>query len=294
MELKIPVDEHYLWRFEEGNGGEERQYVKTYHQRLPKHLKYHIHDFYEINIVFEGKGRHCIDGRLIPIEIGDVFVIPPNIAHGYIAEENLNVYHILLSDRFMFEFSKYLEQIPGYKTLFDIEPRLRGKVDNLFYIKHNSKSFSQLKDEISKIDSEKNSEIEKVMHILSLVAGFIKKMGSIKSLENLQIDNERILTILESADFIEKNYSVKIDFKSLASKCAFSYCSFLRMFKRITGQTPSEYLNNVRIKRACYLLKNTNESILSIALGCGFFDSSHFIKAFCGKMNMSPLSFRKK
>ena len=46
-------------------------------------IQMHSHEFYEINIIAEGTGRHYIENNSYPITSGDFFIIPPNVRHGY-------------------------------------------------------------------------------------------------------------------------------------------------------------------------------------------------------------------
>lgn len=63
----------------------------------------HNHSFYEINIVTSGSGWHYIENQCIKAKLGSVFVIPPNVRHGYYTEDphSFKIFHILLSSYFM-------------------------------------------------------------------------------------------------------------------------------------------------------------------------------------------------
>ncbi len=57
---------------------------------------------------------------------------------------------------------------------------------------------------------------------------------------------------------------------------------------------PSAYLLQVRLQRACALLRTTNRSVRSIASEVGFHDSRYFATRFSQAMGMSPSTFRLK
>lgn len=69
---------------------------------------------------------------------------------------------------------------------------------------------------------------------------------------------------------------------------------FSRLFKTETGQTFSEYLQIVRIERAKSFLKNGECSLTEIAEKTGFFDQSHFIKAFKQSTGVTPGLYRRR
>ena len=88
----------------------------------------HKQEFFEINIVVKGSGSHHIEKNEIPAVVGDVFIIPPEMEHGYTGGEGFDVYHILVSNRFIERNITELEQIPGFSMLFSLEPMIRARV----------------------------------------------------------------------------------------------------------------------------------------------------------------------
>ena len=99
-------------------------FVHTY---LHKNYKYrmHAHQFYEINLIVSGEGKHYIENTSLDVKAGDVFVIPPETRHGYYSEKELNIYHVLLKKDFLTRYSEEIEEIEGFNILFDIEPNIR-------------------------------------------------------------------------------------------------------------------------------------------------------------------------
>ena len=67
-----------------------------------------------------------------------------------------------------------------------------------------------------------------------------------------------------------------------------------RLFRRVTGQSIVDYLNNRRIEAAQKLLETTELSISAIAEQTGFASAAHFRRVFREVMDISPLQYRKK
>ena len=59
-----------------------------------------------------------------------------------------------------------------------------------------------------------------------------------------------------------------------------------------TGQNFTAYLNTVRIEKARVLLRETDETVLEIALNCGYGSISYFNRVFRQQIGMSPLQYR--
>jgi AraC-like DNA-binding protein len=68
---------------------------------------------------------------------------------------------------------------------------------------------------------------------------------------------------------------------------------FERVFKRVTGQRPMEWLNQRRLELACQYLCNTNKSVSEIASDCGYTNQFYFSRIFRRKIGQPPSLYRK-
>jgi AraC family transcriptional regulator len=67
---------------------------------------------------------------------------------------------------------------------------------------------------------------------------------------------------------------------------------FLRTFERLTGVTPHEYILRARLREAALGLASREDTILDIALQCGFGDVSNFNRAFRAEFGLTPRVYR--
>jgi len=88
--------------------------------------------------------------------------------------------------------------------------------------------------------------------------------------------------------------------KTLREKHGISQAAFMsktecyRLFKQYLGLTPMEYVLNQRLQHASMLLLDSNDSIVNIALNCGFNSSSYFSKKFKNHYHQTPKEFRQQ
>jgi AraC-like DNA-binding protein len=94
--------------------------------------------------------------------------------------------------------------------------------------------------------------------------------------------------------YLEENFSKPISVSDAAAIINISQSAFCKFFKRTTGKTFSDYLNDIRIGHACYQLLETDKQISTIARNTGYDSVSYFNRVFTKKKNSSPREFRKE
>lgn len=76
--------------------------------------------------------------------------------------------------------------------------------------------------------------------------------------------------------------------------CNMSMFHFLRIFKDVTGASPLEYRNKIRLDHAKELLLDTNIPINEIGRSIGYSSGAYFCAVFKEKIGMNPSQYRKK
>ena len=78
----------------------------------------------------------------------------------------------------------------------------------------------------------------------------------------------------------------------LVSLCGVSPAHLARTLKARTGQTPTEFINGLRLEQAAVLLATTPQEIADVALDCGFENLSYFYRLFRRRYGRSPRLYR--
>ena len=108
------------------------------------------------------------------------------------------------------------------------------------------------------------------------------------------IKNHGDTQILQVQEWLAGNYDQSIAIHNLASRVGLGERTFMRKFKKATGDTPLEYLQQLRIEMARKLLETTLETIEGITLKSGYEDISSFRKLFKKHTGLSPSAYRKR
>lgn len=92
-------------------------------------------------------------------------------------------------------------------------------------------------------------------------------------------------------EYCDVHLAEKITLEELAALCNLERFHFLKLFKRTVGMTPHAWVVRLRLERACYLLSHTDRAPSQIAHEVGFYDHSHFTRAFRQAFGVSPSKY---
>jgi AraC-like DNA-binding protein len=99
--------------------------------------------------------------------------------------------------------------------------------------------------------------------------------------------------IVQSKLFIDTNFADNINLGNIADEAFFSKFHFMRLFKKIYGNTPHQYLTQVRIEKAKQLLKENN-AVSSVCFSVGFDSVSSFTGLFKKATGLTPSVFQNQ
>lgn len=100
--------------------------------------------------------------------------------------------------------------------------------------------------------------------------------------------------IKQAQEYIEKNLAEKLSVEELASRFAIGRRHFERRFKKATSNTPSEYIQRVRIEAAKKQLENSRKNVNEVMYDVGYSDNKAFRTVFKKISGLSPVDYRHK
>lgn len=98
--------------------------------------------------------------------------------------------------------------------------------------------------------------------------------------------------IRKALNYMSENAAQQIQTHEIADYVGLSRSYFSKLFTKETGQTPYEYMLEMRLNNAKQMLALGTLSVREIAEQCGFVNASHFARVFKGKVGQTPANFR--
>ena len=232
----------------------------------------HWHEHLELHFIADGTATFRCGNENINLKKNDCLIINGNTLHQWLSSEPCDSFCIilqasLLKDNFVvFESHINDERVAELMKLIYSEYKSNGAARE-FSVK--GYTYLLLAHLISNYSCDSMSELRYKQH------------------------SSRLDTLNNSLKYIEKHYREPITTKFLADMSHISEGHFCHIFKETFGKTAKEYINEVRINKACDLIKTTDMTIFEIAFYCGFTDANYFSRIFKKYKSTTPTSIRE-
>jgi len=247
----------------------------------------HRHLNFEIAYVQQGLGSYITVAGELPIEPGDIFVFPSNEPHwiSRIQHGGLEIVNLHFSQSF---FQKACSISQSYPNLFwghsgSFSPRIPAEC---------SMPIRQLLNTIYEELQEKKIEHEIYIHsaVNMIFATLMRSFQYYLPTEGMHRTMERILPGIR---FIDNEYCSNISLEQIAQKSGLSPNYYTKLFKDCFQMRLWDYVLSKRINKAKQMLRSeTENTILQIALACGFNNTANFNKAFLRFTGLTPKEYR--
>ncbi len=229
----------------------------------------HYHSAVEFYLLTEGRCNYLIDDELYEIQAGDLVYIP----HGIIHKTTYNGRHS--------------------RTVVNCSAESFGVVPlPSFRVFRNASVYDEMKELFLAIEKEyaQNDAFSE-----TLMEGYMRTLVALMHRYKNEYINERQAnkTIQNILAYLHEHYTEDVTLQSLSRQYRVSSEHISRTFKQETGLNFTEYLSQLRLKKAETMLKFTTDSIAEIAFACGFNDSNYFSEKFKKVYKHAPGQFRK-
>ena len=252
-------------------------------------LHLHFHNLTEIGICRYGDGNMYLDSDVYRYHDGTLTVIPENFPHITVSDgENNNFWEYIF-----FDLKSIVEEI------FPQNPVYQSKVIESL----NKTAMFMGEDKDGELTVIINSIIEEAknkkpyyqkkisLFLKTLVIDLVRK-SDVQIEDEQSVKGTNMAQIAAALDYVNKNYDKPMKANELAGICSMSETHFRRIFEEYINMSPMDYVNLIRIQRACDLMKKSNDSMDMVATKCGFATTSTFNRNFKKYLDTSPYQWK--
>lgn len=249
----------------------------------------HSHRYIEIMYVRKGNCEVFAKDTTYRLESGDFILINGSVPHQLSVDRNTPCKVLCLE--FDFSYNSSTEYTLAY---------LYSKISEIRFFMTAAKDVLKLKDssEIYIILNEIYKELEhneagSQVFVKSAFGQFIIRLARLFHESENNARNPSDKYIRDAIAFMNNNYHEDLSIEQVAAHVNLNVSYFYKIFKQITGDTPMNFLNSIRINKAKLLLEKSDISIIDICEFVGFNSRQYFTSAFKRHTGLTPREYKR-
>lgn len=254
----------------------------------------HMHDYVQIAYVRKGMCNHQMHGKSLTVSGGDLFVINPGIGHSFsaIAEKEFELVLVDFAPDLLDgllgpmedELRRYL--VPGHEPASHSWLHIGKSRQNLVI-----QLLLDMQEEFKSMELGSEYAIRLALVKLLIIAEREYRRNRRKPNPAPAADDRQ--PIEDVRRYIHDNYSQDIPLKQGAYIANMAPAYFSHIFKKVTGQSFVDYMNEVRVERAMELIRRGSLTITQIGYQVGYRHLGHFIRTFKKRTGITPTDYKK-
>lgn len=244
----------------------------------------HFHDYYELYYLESGERYHMVDGEIFLLHKGEFFIFPPNRLHHSYGEKDVPFRRICIYFR------------PSAFLSAEIRQCFSGRKSQVFSTAHQADRFqihrllemlleeTEIKESASSVPSCSEDYLLSVLNLLLITIirkSYFPKMELEKT------------TMAKVVRYLQEHSAEDISIERLAAHFYISPYYLCREFKKATGSTIIQYLNDVRVILAKNMFLETSKNVTEVSNAIGFSNLTHFNRVFKSVTGFTPSAYRK-
>jgi AraC-like DNA-binding protein len=240
---------------------------------------------YSMLATLTGKLDYTVNDQRFRLEQSESAVLEPNTTVNAKGQQ-VELLFLTFSASLVIQHASAMRLIPPKSIVSFTRDHMRG----------DRKLDGQLKEFAAELATEKPGR-EIVMRALveQLLVHILRNYSTPRLSEELELSRAGLVDrrIRRSVELMHTQLDQDLTLKALAAASHLSPFHFARLFKKLTGSSPHNYLAGIRAARAQLLLAETDLSVTEIGTRVGYLSGSHFTKAFRIATGATPREFRK-
>lgn len=232
---------------------------------------------YSMHIILKGKGNLVVDGNKFTAEENQIVVFPPFSVIEYYPDKDDPWEYVWINF--------YGVQAQKLCNRCSITPQSP-------VFKYGSEDIIREAESIYKLHTNKYSkDIAALSCLYAIFAYMIENICQ----NSIPIADKREKRLLDILEYLQNNYmDPSISLSSVSKMAGYHFNYFSQLFTKTTGMNFNNYLNLLRVQRACDLIDSGEKPIALVASKVGFEDPLYFSKVFKKYKLMSPKNYQSQ
>lgn len=260
-------------------------------------IRFHWHEYMEINLVTKGTVYYIIDEQEIAVPTDSAILINGNRVHGVVSEKSRDavIISLLFHPDYIFDATDSLIKSKYLNPLMSDESFAYTILDSSTA---HGKNAAELINQIftANLNKQYGYELTTKGLLCSLWLSLLDGHSANTStrVNTALIDEQRVK---DTIMYIHEHFGENITLSMLSEITHVSTSECCRCFKRVTTHSPFEYLMQARIYEAAYLMQRADEkasSMNALSNSVGFNNSSYFNRVFKKYLGCTPLQYQKQ
>jgi AraC-like DNA-binding protein len=253
--------------------------------------RWHYHDEYELHLIVASSGKAFVGDYIGTFQPGHLVLTGPRLPHNWISLDLPAQGYPERDLVIQFQHEPLAQAASHIRELEEVLPllaRARNGIEFFGLSDHATRHWHTIKHA---------KGIDRFAAFCAFL-GALARWSDYKLLSQAQlqsVDNDAQLNQIDDiVSRITDKLAQQLSATDLAAELGMTESSFSRFFRRATGNTFSDFVNQVRINRACQLLMESDRFITHICYEVGFNNVANFNRRFLSVKGMTPSEFRKQ
>ena len=254
-------------------------------------IRWHYHDSYELHFIIRSSGKLFVGDYIGEFSPGNLVLTGPRLPHNWIST-NVPAEGIPARDMAIQFGHPPLElaakYIPELREIMPLLERAKYGIEFFNISEQAEQYFYRIRDA---------KDVNRFADFLTLL-GLLAKTNTYRLLSSAQMqsfdDDASLAKINTVFTYITENYSEQISADMLSAKLGMSPTKFSRFFRKATGNSFTDFVNHIRINKACQLLMNSDKYVTNICYDVGFNNVANFNRRFLEIKGVTPKEFRSQ
>lgn len=254
-------------------------------------VRWHFHPEYELNLITDTEGRFFVGDHTGRFQPGQLCMVGPNLPHNWVSEvpDNRPVDQRCIV--LQFSGKTITHGIAAFPELAHLEWLLVQSRRGILFSDEVAGRAAVLLHRL--LDATGIERVQQFLALLDLLAR--AKDNVLLSTPEFEpdLDGYQSSTINQVIAYLVEHMGDGLREADAARYAGMEPSAFSRFFRRHAGLPFIQYLNRLRVNRACEILTGSERSITEICYECGFNNVSNFNRQFLALKAMPPSQFRR-